>query len=153
MYCCCGPLLHYLFSQYGLRLRELISNSGQSWNSDRLIEIFGFQNCLNIFASVRPPCFQAGDEVLVFRHSTNGQFQVKKAYNMLRSPGSDGGLTTGTKDPVWGLIWSRGEILPRIRLFLWKLVQGALPIGEILTSRRGDPICHSCAKGRRMRLT
>src|ERR1035438_2132921 len=40
----------------------------------------------------------------------------------------------------------KGKIVPRLRLFLWKLLNEALPLGHILTSRmhRGDPTCHMC---------
>lgn len=51
-----------------------------------------------------------------------------------------------TGNEIWKLIWRKGKILPWIRIFLWKLLYGALPLGKIIASRtsRGDPTCAVC---------
>lgn len=49
---------------------------------------------------------------------------------------------------LWNCIWKEGEIPPRIRLFCWKLAQGALPLGSTMHRRlgRGDPMCMLCGQ-------
>lgn len=50
------------------------------------------------------------------------------------------------KDPLWNIIWKKGIVVPRVRLFMWKLVQNGLPLAQVLVHRtsRGDPFCMVC---------
>lgn len=131
-------------SRRGLKVRDLIVSDSNAWNVEMLIEIFGYQNCLYILENVQIPREGTGEDVLIFTGSTHGRFSVKQAYNKATSNSS-----AGVNDPVWKLIWKKGNILPRLRLFLWKLMHGALPLAKILHARisRGDPTCAVCGQG------
>lgn len=97
-----------------------------------------------ILENVQIPRAGARVDVLIFTGSTHGRFSVKQAYN--KATGHD---ATGVNDPVWKWIWKKGTILPRIRMFLWKVMHGALPLAKILHTRisRGDPNCLMCCQG------
>lgn len=90
------------------------------------------------------PRYGAGEDTLIFTDSTTGVFSVKQAYNIISHHGS--GMQD---DRVWNLVWKKGNILPRLRVFLWKLLHGVLPSAKILASRmsRGDPTCVVCNQG------
>lgn len=69
---------------------------------------------------------------------------MKQAHNK-----ATGDTSIGVNDPVWKWIWKKGNILPRIRMFLWKLMHNALPLAKIIHARisKGDPTCAVCGQG------
>lgn len=127
--------------QKRLSVRDLVDDATNTWNVNLLIQLFGHVNCMYIVANVLPPRDEAGVDKLVFSDSPTGKFSVKHAYK---------GITQGEHEhqvsEVWKLIWRKGKILPRIRIFLWKLIHGALPLAKILSSRtsKGNPHCAIC---------
>lgn len=68
-----------------------------------------------------------------------------KAYEALAQEGTPLQQHSGE---VWKLIWDKGELVPRIRLFAWKLMHEALPLAKVIQSRTGkvDPICATCGQ-------
>lgn len=82
--------------------------------------------------STQPPYDLRRQDRLIFNLSTNGEFFVSKAYGKLRGDAPN-------QDPlvrrIWKHVWGKGDILPRLRLFLWRLIQNGLPLRKILTSR------------------
>lgn len=75
--------------------------------------------------------------------TSNGDYSVKSGYRCLTA-------SDQPNDPVqmsfWNLTWHRGDLLPRIRLFVWKLSKGALPLAGIISARikTTDPTCTVC---------
>lgn len=82
--------------------------------------------------STQPPYDLQRQDRLIFNLSTNGEFVVSKAYAKLRGDAPN-------QDPlvrrIWKHVWGKGDILPRLRLLLWRLIQKGLPLRKILTSR------------------
>lgn len=62
----------------------------------------------------------------------NGLFSVKKTYNAFSGISL---YTSQGQAAIWKVIWKKGYVLPRLRVFLWKVVNNALPLGKILGSR------------------
>lgn len=75
--------------------------------------------------------------------ASNGKFSVKEGYNILKVIGN--GVITGSTE-LWEMIWHRGEVLPRIRIFLWKLMHRGLPLAMVLHRRFSshNPLCLTC---------
>lgn len=126
-------------------LVELVQEGSGLWDVERLIHFFGISPCLNILSSVMPPSPAKGQDKLIFKLAQNGDFSVNKAYKALTAPQVP--LDQQTKR-VWEVIWKKGQVAPRIRLFFWKLINNALPLSSILAHRmrRGDPTCLICGQ-------
>lgn len=99
---------------------------------DRLIQCFGYTNCMEILANIESPTPGAIGDSLIFNKASSGVFSVKLGYNLLREvhviP------CVGSKE-LWKIVWRRGQVLPRVRMFLWKLIHKALPLAKIMQRR------------------
>lgn len=98
---------------------------------------------MHILASAKLPVQDAGHDTLIFTPAANGQYSVRKAYGKLAQPSQN---TSQVRKEVWDSVWQYGEIVPRVRLLLWKLLHNVLPLSKILNTRtgRGDPYCATC---------
>lgn len=137
-------------ADYNLTISDLVAEDGITWDIEKIVGIFGYQPAIQIVQNVRPPrTQQEAQDCLRFSKGKNGDFSVKEAYKALKQPMSEEGITGSDTDPIWRIIWKRGYVLPRVRLFIWKLVQKALPLGKTLLRRtsRGDAMCWVCANG------
>lgn len=101
---------------------------------------------MRIVSTVVPPRPDAGEDKLRFILSTNGTYTVKQAYKHLR--GTTDTVQTSSVQ-LWKLIWRQGHAVPRVRLFVWRLLQNGLPLNRIIASRtsKGLPDCASCSQG------
>lgn len=127
--------------QRALTVRDLVNQEQGGWDMGRIMQEFGHQACVQIISGLDPPAPHKGSQRLIFSLTTDGEYSVKRAYNHIRYGGT--GLT---KDPLWNIIWKKGIVVPRVRLFMWKLVQNGLPLAQVLVHRtsRGDPFCMVC---------
>ena len=72
-------------------------------------------------------------------------YSVKMGYTLLRnlqvSP------CIGTKE-LWEAVWRKGKVLPRIRLFVWKLLHKAVPLAKTMHRRfpHQSPVCVTCGR-------
>lgn len=127
-------------------VRELVVEETGQWNASKIIELLGHTNCVQIMTNVRPPRQDAGIDELIFKPASNGGYSVKKAYDVLKGTGPTVDVSL---KKVWELIWQKGTIVPRVRIFLWKLMRNALPLAGILASKIHtiDPTCATCGFG------
>lgn len=135
--------------QRNLRICDLVDSQTGLWDSNRLVQLFGFQNCMEIISSLLPPSPDKGQDRLVFSAVTNGVFTVKKSYLRVRMQWvpelQEGAVTKQT----WEAIWKKGDVVPRVRLFIWKIMQNGLPLSKTITHRigKGDSTCLLCNRG------
>ncbi|XP_060972644.1 uncharacterized protein LOC133038494 [Cannabis sativa] len=94
-------------------------SQGNSWNRDKVIEVFGGELGSRILNIPRLP--QSQGNRLVWKFSQKGHFSVKKAYEM------DQQHRFGEYNLIWKLIW-HPKIHPRVSLFLWRCCNDALPL-------------------------
>lgn len=127
-------------------VKELVDDETGQWDAGKIIELLGHINCLQIITNVRPPRQDAGTDELIFKPASNGGYSVKKAYDVLKGTGASVDMSL---KKVWELIWQKGTIAPRVRLFLWKLMRDALPLAGILASKIHtiNPTCATCGLG------
>lgn len=77
----------------------------------------------------------------------NGVFSVKGAYKMLEQlQPLIRGMISPKEKQVWKKIWKTPGVLPRVRIFFWKILEKALPIGVALSKRipTFQPSCSIC---------
>lgn len=135
-------------------VNQLVDEETGNWNVERISGRFGYAAALWIVSNLRPPAPGRGPDKLIFSLSQNGDFSVKKAYAALLatqtviSRTSAQGVNEQELASLWKRIWKGGEMPPRLRVFVWKLTHGALPLGQTMSTRlqRGDPTCQICGQ-------
>ncbi|XP_078153121.1 uncharacterized protein LOC144548322 [Carex rostrata] len=137
--------------QRGITVRELKIQEEDTWDGEKLMQLFGLHGCMIVMSSVSPPVSQDQEDRLIFSPASNGMFSVKKAYlklSELQNQNLSGVRSPQLQKEAWRIIWRKGSIVPRLRLFLWKLVHNALPLGAVLKARtsKGDSICAVCGE-------
>ncbi|KAJ1690039.1 hypothetical protein LUZ63_014194 [Rhynchospora breviuscula] len=124
-------------AQRRVTLAQLVQSGDRGWNNQKLIELFGFNGALYIaMAYPNGPTLNHRNDRLVFTYTRNGQFSIKGAYLMLVSNPTHT-PADATARRLYKLIWHSKNILPRIRLFLWRAMKEALPVDAVLASRLG----------------
>lgn len=113
---------------------------------ERLIELFGHENCVHIMTNIPPPSHLNGQDMLLFDPSPSGQYSVKRVYNEINEKWR---AVPNNCPELWQGIWKKGDIQPRVRLFLWKLISGKLPLAQSIASRIGavSSTCVICSQG------
>ncbi|KAJ4774066.1 Ribonuclease H-like superfamily protein [Rhynchospora pubera] len=118
-------------SQRRLVVSQLLAQTG-GWNNEKLIQEFGFATALYIALSIQPPQLNSNrDDRLIFTYAKNGQFTLKMAYQLITSSSS----APSFHPSLLKAIWHTQGLLPRIRLFLWKIMHNSLPLGDTIGRR------------------
>lgn len=124
---------------------DMREEEGENWDINKLRLVLGEETARWVLEQVRAPRQQAmlGDR-LIWKGAKSGKYMVKEGYRMLtqrqhreREP-----------DPIWGIIWRAQQLLPKIKLFLWRAVQNGLPTAQEMHRRiaRISPSCARCAQ-------
>ncbi|KAJ4788892.1 Ribonuclease H-like superfamily protein [Rhynchospora pubera] len=126
---------------------DLVQQGGASWDPQRLIDAFGFGTAL--FISIKfpvPPLNALHQDRLILTTTRTGKFSFKAAYHLLASSSN---AVPSMHTELLKLIWHSPGILPRIQIFLWKLLWDALPVQGSILNRLGSPTppCVMCQQG------
>ncbi|XP_027174751.1 uncharacterized protein LOC113774410 [Coffea eugenioides] len=90
-------------------------------------------------------------------HSPTGQYTVNTGYKVLmkdkgnqtmNSYNGAGTSVHSTSKQMWSCLWKL-NIKHKLKTFMWKCINNALPVSEVIFSRskKGDPICKVCGEG------
>ncbi|XVF29958.1 hypothetical protein REPUB_Repub16aG0015900 [Reevesia pubescens] len=84
-------------------------------------------------------------DVLVWNETSTGQFSVKSAYHVARRHMGIAGDLTLNRDGLWKIIWG-APVLPRVTIFLWRVVWNIIPTARNLANRGIDinDVCCVC---------
>lgn len=128
---------------HSIKVLDLVNQEDGRWDIGLLIEYFGYENCMVILNTVPVPVQSQQNDALLCSLTSQGGYRVKEAYNYMRGLASQGVLDD---KPLWDWIWKKGDVVSRVRLFLWKMVQKAIPLGSIMVSRgiRANVNCAIC---------
>ncbi|KAJ4766814.1 Ribonuclease H-like superfamily protein [Rhynchospora pubera] len=128
-----------------MALHELLDNTGTNWSHDKLASTFGTGVALRVITQYpQPPMLITGrEDRLIFTGAPDGQLSFARACNLLQ--GQNRPLTTQMTQ-LLKMIWHCPGIMPRIRLFLWKMLMDAVPIRGAYAHRLGfqAPECSVC---------
>jgi len=129
-----------------LRVKDLIDFRNRDCDIHKLEEHFFPGDILKI-RKKKPLVSQ--EDFLVWRHNKSGDFSVKSAYwlacqiqnSKVRRDASNFPSINTLKDQAWKL-----QTDPKIKVFLWKALSGALPVADRLNRRgmRLDNVCQGC---------
>lgn len=112
------------------KVQDLLNNEG-SWDTGKLDEFFPMEIKEKILSIT--PNIQERDRIRWKQHES-GDFTAKNMYNYLINQDAE------NEDNMvfsWKKIWKM-QAIPRIRLFIWKLVQKALPTTSRLAGHNSE---------------
>ncbi|XP_020877155.1 uncharacterized protein LOC110227404 [Arabidopsis lyrata subsp. lyrata] len=126
-----------------LLVKDLFEKNSLEWDQDKVKALF--PNFAKEILSIKPSRFGAPDKQ-IWLASSDGQYTTKSGYAIARETKCD---LEKTKEPgdcnwideVWGI-----KASPKVKLFLWKTLVGAIPTGLQLVSKgmELDPRCVHC---------
>lgn len=114
-----------------LTVSSLLSNSGGDWNKKKIEEILPHH--ASTILSIRPSRRGAQDS-FIWLPTKSGAYSVKTGYHISMKAKEDPEFQPNAQINWNSDIWS-GKFSPKMKVFVWKNVQKALPLGENLLSR------------------
>ncbi|XP_074318424.1 uncharacterized protein LOC141655234 [Silene latifolia] len=137
------PCFMSLVQPQNISFADLLIDSTQ-WNRENVFKYFHSVSARKICALELPP--EPTDDFIYWKYIEDGSFSSSSAYSFLlhnNLPSVVAAQTPVNQDFQWSLIW-RLPCQQHIKIFLWKIVHGILPIADMLI-RRGMPINSSCS--------
>lgn len=124
---------------------DLIHPTNREWDVNKLAVVFNQQD-QPLIRSIKLSRYNNVD-VVIWPFVRNGIYTVKSGYWVITHFFVEGDLivpadgSVALKKRIWKL-----KILPTIKLFLWRLVSGAVPTAARMCTRGIfiDPICQRC---------
>lgn len=116
-----------------LYVSDLINRGTYEWNKELVIK--NFPDFAEEIFALRPSKTGARDSYIWFA-STSGQYSTKSGYASAIAEQTLPHHATPLPEPFdwYKSVW-RVPIAPKLQLFLWKAIQGALPTGDNLRKR------------------
>ncbi|XP_027177880.1 uncharacterized protein LOC113777029 [Coffea eugenioides] len=135
------------------KVGKLISH--QRWNRNIIFRNFNRHDAHKILAI--PLSLSEREDSFYWQPKAGGQYTVNSGYKLLmkqsikRKTGNPDGASSSYAEgspqviQMWNTLWSL-NIKHKIKFFIWKCIQGALPVNEAVRRRtvQGDPTCTTC---------
>lgn len=126
-----------------LTVLDLMIAGGREWDRRRISLLL--PDYKSKIHCIKPSLTRATDK-LIWLGTKTGEYTTKSGYYSMVDVGSYGEAAVAATDINWNKgVW-RLECVPKVKLFSWKLLKGALPVGERLVERHiaVDPLCKRC---------
>lgn len=120
---------------------DLIDHNSASWNHD-LIKTLYLHPVARQIMQIPISRTKSVPDKLVWRHSCDGEYKFRIAYEMLNSEHLPPSQQVHRNQVVWSRIWKVQTPL-KINTFVWKLLHNSLPTFSNL-KHRGIPIDSTC---------
>ncbi|KAJ4789072.1 RNA-directed DNA polymerase (reverse transcriptase)-related family protein [Rhynchospora pubera] len=131
--------------QRNLRLQDLTDNEGATWSHDSLANNLGVPVGLRITTIYPWPPMKNNmrPDRLLYTSNASGSFNFKEACKLVQGVAP---TLSSRESSILKAIWHSPGLIPRVRLFLWKLVNNALPVTGTCASRlrKPVPLCEVC---------
>ena len=140
------PLNRRRFINVDLKVSQLIDPTSRNWNLNMLRDLFPWKD-VEIILKQRPLFFK--EDSFCWLHSHNGLYSVKTGYEFLSKQVHHRLYQEAKVKPsvnsLFDKIWNL-HTAPKIRIFLWKALHGAIPVEDRLRTRgiRSDDGCLMC---------
>ncbi|XP_057803560.1 uncharacterized protein LOC131018883 [Salvia miltiorrhiza] len=126
------------------KLNEFILDSPLSWDVDGLNGVLEPGDLWNLSSQILPSSTRS--DTPFWPDGKFNSYTVKSGYLLACSLRDRAEASSSTADDsLWHWIWGL-EVLPKIKLFMWKCLAGAIPTAKALISRSidVDPFCRRC---------
>ncbi|KAL0317111.1 UNVERIFIED_CONTAM: hypothetical protein Sangu_2125400 [Sesamum angustifolium] len=126
------PFSFHILSPLGandphLQVCNLIDDNSKDWNQTLVRTLFWHDEAESILAI--PLSSVVGEDFVIWHHTANGMFSIKSAYHVAVSLANRNQPSTSHPMPTpWKAVWT-ANVLGKVRVFIWKLAQNALPTG------------------------
>ncbi|CAA7048221.1 unnamed protein product [Microthlaspi erraticum] len=115
-----------------MKVAELLLPLSRQWNEELINELLPHHK--EEILCIVPGSFDLDDKLAWLPHKS-GDYTVKTGYHVARARRPSTQSPTTVDEFNWITeVWD-GKFAPKFKIFLWKAVQGALPVGENLASR------------------
>ncbi|KAJ4779711.1 RNA-directed DNA polymerase (reverse transcriptase)-related family protein [Rhynchospora pubera] len=127
-----------------LRVADLFAFEANCWKTEELTRLFSLQQALIIQNEVEKPVSQSvTKDMLIWKRSKRGNYSVKEGYQCIerqRDP-----IRTEANE-LWIQISNWRGVVPKIKIFLWRLISGALTLASNMNRRISNwsPMCQRC---------
>lgn len=140
------PLMKNSLVDLNLKVKDLLIPNSHMWNIPKLNDLFYPQD-IAIISKIKPVI--NSEDFYCWNHTRSGEYSVRSGYWFAEKSANKEAYATATvlpslngiKDYIWSL-----DTAPKIKMFLWKAVSGALPVTDNLLSRgmKIDSRCQIC---------
>ncbi|KAJ4821090.1 Ribonuclease H-like superfamily protein [Rhynchospora pubera] len=116
---------------------------------EELQRLFGMEKATIIQAQIKPPDpTNDAQDRLIWHKSRTGKYSVKEGYRQLSLLEQQRIPTPRNIGVQWEVINGWKFIVPKVKLFLWRMLSGALPIANNLHRRITtiSPLCQRCGQ-------
>ncbi|XP_021759146.1 uncharacterized protein LOC110724055 [Chenopodium quinoa] len=127
--------------EFPTMVSHIIDPVSQAWDSTRIKQLFPPITADSILGMERPQ--EKMDDFVYWKFTRDGSFTTKSAYAHLLSQSWSDRTSSSNILPVWWRKFWGLPILPKWKLFIWKILHNALPTAAILLLK-GIPLDFTC---------
>ena len=127
-----------------LMVLDLICRGSMEWNMTRINQVL--PHLSNEIRKIKPSLLQIEDSY-AWLAAKNGNYTAKSGYYVALSIDQANTDISSSAKETAKAVWN-SNVSPKIQLFLWKIINGALPLGENLATRRllNNSLCGLCGE-------
>ncbi|XP_072999197.1 uncharacterized protein [Typha latifolia] len=120
---------------------------GRQWNLPLINDLFTHEEAILIGRINPNGSSRDKEDTLIWKPTTKGNFTAKSAYSSLSNGSWQSSSSLTQAKVTWKLIWQNKYCIPRVKLFVWKMMVGALLVRSVLHLKRReiDPTCPFCS--------
>ncbi|KAJ4799714.1 RNA-directed DNA polymerase (reverse transcriptase)-related family protein [Rhynchospora pubera] len=119
---------------------DLFDFTTSEWKRDQLVHLLGEEATNQITSNVQKPVQVQGlEDMLIWNHTRSGRYTAKDGYDALVN-------NPLAQDVPWQYIWNWKNLIPKVKIFLWRLLVNGLPLANNLHQRIHaiHPRCARC---------
>ncbi|KAL4297103.1 hypothetical protein GQ457_12G013590 [Hibiscus cannabinus] len=120
-----------------IRCKEFMETGTMSWDARKLAQVFESADVKQILEC---PIANSSVDRMIWCHQSSGVYTTRSGHNWLIKRGSE----NREENPIWK-VFAKLPVLPKIRIFGWRLGREALPVGQnVRAAYLGDGTCKLC---------
>lgn len=138
------PIYKQLQINYNLKVAELFDQYGH-WNLELLMELFSENEVKRILTL----SVGGTEDKFICSHTIHGSYTVKSGYWLIANKEAnrrlDSSILEQQRRALMKRVW-KAATLPKIKMFLWRALYGAIAVADHLNSRglQVPPTCQLC---------
>ncbi|KAJ4784686.1 reverse transcriptase [Rhynchospora pubera] len=129
-----------------LKVNSLLAQETGEWDVQQLNRLFQPHQVDSIIGGAQKPVIGSNQEdKLIWNVSKSGRYSAKEGYKVLCIQRQ--GYNTA-QETIWKSIWKWKSLAPKVKVFLWRLLQKGLPMAANIHSRIANfsPACQRCGE-------
>ncbi|KAJ4791511.1 RNA-directed DNA polymerase (reverse transcriptase)-related family protein [Rhynchospora pubera] len=127
-----------------ITVAQLFDFDTGNWKEEEIISLMGEEAYQLITNTAQKPVNLPGlKDSLIWKYSMDGRYTVKTGYESLRNT-----MAPQPMEVTWKHIWKWKNIIPKVRVFMWRLLANGLPLAINMHHRIQSisPMCSRCGQ-------